>query len=499
MKHFPLVVALAFPITLPYAEDTTEQTDTTDTASINVDPLEALRDEIEQLSTESRLRELQLKEEFADKIVETQRLKIEADHQRAEAQAELAEMQKERQAIEAELSLNASKTKMELAELEAKNKRLELEIDALKNESQLAIAEIRAEAEVLAAKHHLGEEKAKAELAAMAIQHKKLMAEVEMINVANNRQEAELKSDQLEIQSEALRLDLRRKELLAANDASNLELTQLKRQLEIREQAAKLRDSLDIEESYEATPFDGSTLTVSDRRIALNGPIIRGTADFVTERIHFFNNQDSEAPLFIVIDTCPGGSVREGYRILKAMEASDAPVHVVVKSFAASMAAVILTMAEHSYAFPNAVILHHQPFSFSVGNLTQQNEQMEIFNQWAERLHQPVADKMGVSLEDFYTQMYENNSDGDWQEFADVAQELKWVDNIIEELREEGIRRRPGSEAPQPFIIFAGTDADTAAAQVKSQVPQNAYIPTPGPFDFYFLYNRNGFYRWPSL
>ena len=189
----------------------------------------------------------------------------------------------------------------------------------------------------------------------------------------------------------------------------------------------------------------------------------------------------------------------EGYRILKAMEASDAPVHVVVKSFAASMAAVILTMAEHSYAFPNAVILHHQPFSFSVGNLTQQNEQMEIFNQWAERLHQPVADKMGVSLEDFYTQMYENNSDGDWQEFADVAQELKWVDNIIEELREEGIRRRPGSEAPQPFIIFAGTDADTAAAQVKSQVPQNAYIPTPGPFDFYFLYNRNGFYRWPSL
>ena len=165
MKHFPLVVALAFPITLPYAEDTTEQTDTTDTASINVDPLEALRDEIEQLSTESRLRELQLKEEFADKIVETQRLKIEADHQRAEAQAELAEMQKERQAIEAELSLNASKTKMELAELEAKNKRLELEIDALKNESQLAIAEIRAEAEVLAAKHHLGEEKAKAELA----------------------------------------------------------------------------------------------------------------------------------------------------------------------------------------------------------------------------------------------------------------------------------------------------------------------------------------------
>ena len=41
-----------------------------------------------------------------------------------------------------------------------------------------------------------------------------------------------------------------------------------------------------------------------------------------------------------------------GYRILKAMEASDAPVHVVVKSHAASMAACITTLAEQ-YGIPS--------------------------------------------------------------------------------------------------------------------------------------------------
>ena len=49
-----------------------------------------------------------------------------------------------------------------------------------------------------------------------------------------------------------------------------------------------------------------------------------------------------------------------GYKILKAMEGSAAPVYVVVKSFAASMAANIATQSKKSFAYPNAIILHHQ-------------------------------------------------------------------------------------------------------------------------------------------
>ena len=40
------------------------------------------------------------------------------------------------------------------------------------------------------------------------------------------------------------------------------------------------------------------------------------------------------------------------------------------------MAAVITTLAPHSYVYPNAVILHHQILSFSFGNLTEQKEQL---------------------------------------------------------------------------------------------------------------------------
>ena len=65
----------------------------------------------------------------------------------------------------------------------------------------------------------------------------------------------------------------------------------------------------------------------------------------------FFNNKSKTDPIFIVIDRCPGGSGMEGARIVQAIKTSPAPVHVVVKSYAASMAAIILAQADHSYAF----------------------------------------------------------------------------------------------------------------------------------------------------
>src|SRR6202044_541256 len=100
------------------------------------------------------------------------------------------------------------------------------------------------------------------------------------------------------------------------------------------------------------------------------------------DRIHYFNNKDESLPIFLVIDYSPGGSVMEGYRIVKAMQASKAPVHVVVKSYAASMAAVITTLAPHSYVYPNAVILHHQMSDMAWGNLTQHKEQLKVMEEW---------------------------------------------------------------------------------------------------------------------
>ena len=238
---------------------------------------------------------------------------------------------------------------------------------------------------------------------------------------------------------------------------------------------------------------NGDTLVISDRRIALNGPILGKTADYITTRINYYNNKDSEKPIFIVIDSSPGGSVMAGYRILKAMEGSKSPVFVVVKSYAASMAATMLTLAEKSYAYPNAVILHHQissTFFFTRMNLTQQKEFYEESKKWWDRLASPVATKMGITTDEFIKQMYANSSDGDWMEFGNDAKKLKWVDHIVEKIEETSLLTDPNSkkEKKEDKAIIIATSYDKAGRPVM-------YLPRLSPKDMYFLYNPDKYYQ----
>ncbi|HBL15734.1 MAG TPA: hypothetical protein DD417_02940 [Elusimicrobia bacterium] len=224
--------------------------------------------------------------------------------------------------------------------------------------------------------------------------------------------------------------------------------------------------------------------------VSLNGPIFGGVADYVTERIHYFNNISSTQPIFIVIDKCPGGSVMEGYRIIKAMQASKAKVHVVVKSFAASMAAVITTMADYSYTYPNAIILHHQMSTVNWGNMTQLKEQLELAREWERRLHVPVAKKMGVSMDAFRKMMYEKNSDGDWEEFGDQAVSYHWADNVVHEIDETGFVKNPDTVEKPKAAQF-----QWLAEKTDEKGQRYATLPRLDPFDFYFIYNPDRYYR----
>jgi ATP-dependent Clp protease, protease subunit len=228
-------------------------------------------------------------------------------------------------------------------------------------------------------------------------------------------------------------------------------------------------------------------LTVSDRKIELDGPIITGTADYVCDRIDYFNNQDRTKPIFIVINNSPGGSVMQGYRILKSIETSDAPVHVVVKSFAASMAATIATLAPHSYAYPNAIILHHQMSGGASGNMTDIEQEVKTMQEWERRLAVPIANKMGISLDEFKAKMYSAKKSGDWDEFADKAVQLKWIDHLVNEIREEGIRRKPSEKRPDPMWFFM--------MQRDEQGKPYMRLPPLEPYDCYFMVNPRGFYR----
>jgi len=283
-------------------------------------------------------------------------------------------------------------------------------------------------------------------------------------------------------------------QLKAMQTEAAMELTAMQneiRRIEALERRAKFADS---EPQYLKNPLrEDGTLVISDRRIPLNGPVTTELADFVTTRIQFWNNKDRELPIFIVIDSSPGGSVMAGYRILKAMESSEAPIHVVVKSFAASMAAAICTLAEHSYAYPNAVLLHHQisnSIMFARLNLTQQREFYQQTNRWWERFGVPIAEKMGITADRFIELMYENASSGDWVEFADQAKKLKWVNHIVESIEETAILQDPDK-----------TERNNTSAQFKleEQVDEEGrpfvWLPRIDPADVWFLHNPDGYYR----
>ena len=328
-------------------------------------------------------------------------------------------------------------------------------------------------------------------------------------------EKAKLEKELSEMRNEVTRLNTEVQIALARskNESNKLD-NEMKAWKKLWESESMVMDDI----PYTESPLIDGILHVTDRRIPLNGPIMgggyfgKGTADEVTERIHYFNNKSKEMPIFIVIDNCPGGSVMEGYRILKAMESSEAPIHVVVKSFAASMAACITTLAEYSYAYPNAIILHHQISSGFSGNLRQQEESVEEAKEWMRRLANPIANKMGITLDEFVEQMYENNSDGDWQEFASEAKELKWVNQTISGVREYGIIRRPsdnGSGLGGGYTIALAESSNEDLRQrweienqmrsrfmkVDAQGNEFFKLPRLQPLDFWWIYNPVNYYR----
>jgi ATP-dependent Clp protease protease subunit len=179
------------------------------------------------------------------------------------------------------------------------------------------------------------------------------------------------------------------------------------------------------------------------------------------------------------------------------MDGSPAPVYVVVKSFAASMAAGITTLSKRSFAYPNAIMLHHQILSGSFGNLTEQKENLKDLEEWWKRLAAPVAAKMGISLDDFIKRMYQNRSTGDWQEFGDGARKLKWVDEVAQAIQEESYDKNP--DAPYaPGVSPAPRRSEgqpVLAERVDTAGRRFVLLPRLEPVDCYYLYNPDNYYR----
>jgi ATP-dependent Clp protease protease subunit len=299
-----------------------------------------------------------------------------------------------------------------------------------------------------------------------------------------NHEIAKLTGEREQLELENAIYEQKQQQVLATLEAEKRKLVLENELQEERIRNEELKKSLQkVEKSlYLKEPLVDGQLIISDRRIVLDDVITTQQADFITKSIHFFNNQDPNYPIFLVIEKSPGGSIIEGARILQTMQHSQAPVYVVVKSVAASMAAIIATLGNRSFAYPNAFIIYHQVSHEFYGNMntTEINEFSKIIQEWSKRMLEPVAKKMGITLTQFVQQMYEHNPQGNWIEFATEAQKLGWIDTVVSGIHEASYLTNPSEEEDEDIM----EESDEMGASIKKgKLPHLRYG------DFYYLYN----------
>jgi ATP-dependent Clp protease protease subunit len=115
---------------------------------------------------------------------------------------------------------------------------------------------------------------------------------------------------------------------------------------------------------------------------------------------------------------------------------------------------------------------------------------------------------MGIGIDDFVKKMYEHRSTGDWREFGDAARKVKWVDEIVDTIREESYVKNP--DAPPPLVSAlpmplpvtpvrrqeaASDSANAVVEQVDSAGHHYLALPRLDPVDCYYLYNPDGYFR----
>ena len=237
-------------------------------------------------------------------------------------------------------------------------------------------------------------------------------------------------------------LEKTRRVLKVSNYLLRDKIKQADLELELIKKSSILKNHLMQEAQYLNNPFNEELqrLTLSDRQIVVNGPINHQSANFVTERVNFYNNKSETLPIFLML-TSPGGSVIKGYQIIQSINNSPAPVYVVVKEFVASMAAIITASAKYSFAFPNALFLFHEPSTMTMGNTSALREEVKFMEEIENRLMIPLLDKFGYrTIEQWRKALYKHSSSGDWREFATEALNLKWVNQIVHHIQDTAVR-----------------------------------------------------------
>jgi len=368
-------------------------------------------------------------------------------------------LRKSPETIKAEVEAEVIRARLELGSAQRMLARLPLTLEMRKLEAEAMIRAARAEATFA---------ETESERARLGLEAALSAARAAAANADKDRARAELEVE--------ARLAAAQVSVEHAKVASVASIARLQQKVSEVAAGAKM--------TYPKDPLIDGVLHISDRRIPFNGPVTDQLAEFVCGRIAFYNAQSAQDPIFIVIDASPGGSVMSGYQILRAMRASKAPVYVVVKGYAASMAAVVTTLAERSFCYPNTLVLHHQPSTGLQGNLTQIAEQLKWSKVWCERIFVKVAARIGTNVDDFVAQMYKGTSTGDWKVLGDEAGRRKWVTDVVDRMAEDSLLT---AAAVPPVVAEPNPDGFNAGKAQDGRT--RLELPPLGPCDLWWMYD----------
>lgn len=236
-------------------------------------------------------------------------------------------------------------------------------------------------------------------------------------------------------------------------------------------------------------------LVLSDRIINIPEVITFETGEYIYDRIQYFNNKSDQYPIFLIIDYCRGGSLMAGHQILTAINSSQVEVYVLVKSFAASMAAAITTLAPKSLVYPNAIILHHQIWyrNPNAHNVSQSRDELKQFEEAWKRFAEPIVKKLGTTLDQWIKDMYANSVNGDWKLYGDQAVAKGWAWKIVNKVRETSVIRHPDKVVKPNNLILRlfGTKRNRDGSRRDSHQDgmDSSVLPVLRPLDYYWLYN----------
>lgn len=252
-----------------------------------------------------------------------------------------------------------------------------------------------------------------------------------------------------------------------------------------------------VKQDYLKEPFVDGVLHISDRCINFpETPVTDGVAKDIIDSINFLNSRDATAPIFIVINNSPGGGAMATYQIMKTIESSKAPVHVIAKGVVAGSSALLLGVAPHSYCFERTLVEHSQSRGSARGeNLSSVRDSVRESEKWQERLYAPFTRKVGVSYDEFVKQQFTHSAKGAWVEFGEDAVKRKWVDHVVARIVDKSADTLPADRAAAALIN--GARPKTAGLVERTDKDGKAYVELPplAPGDSWMMSAPSGLYR----